>query len=264
MGSAFSSALQSGWNLAQQVGTNLGQAYSSVTSAAASAPMRVVNAASAVYHWGTSVVDKHRAQITGIIAGLASVGFEVVSASCARKDGHYIGHCWPLGWNLNVEPRYHLCIVRYGCELTDPDHLSTGSFLFNNGGGDPETSGEQAGARATDEDAGFRGGPWKLGDPIDKPSATGKAPTWDTMRSRYWKNRALDPNAVELYGADNVELMKRGQAPRRPNPDAPGGVESMELSHESVPQREGGTTDVVERWPCEHAAVDPFRRPGYC
>jgi hypothetical protein len=41
-----------------------------------------------------------------------------------------------------------------------------------------------------------------------------------------------------------------------------GGMESMELSHEPIPFRDGGT-EFVPRWPQDHAAVDPFRFPGY-
>jgi len=37
----------------------------------------------------------------------------------------------------------------------------------------------------------------------------------------------------------------------------------MELSHEPVPQREGATTGVIQRWAQEHAIVDSDRRPGY-
>ena len=33
----------------------------------------------------------------------------------------------------------------------------------------------------------------------------------------------------------------------------------MELSHEPTPLREGGT-QVMPRWPPDHAAVDPHRR----
>jgi filamentous hemagglutinin len=33
----------------------------------------------------------------------------------------------------------------------------------------------------------------------------------------------------------------------------------MELSHEPVPLREGGT-NLIPRWPADHAAVDPYRR----
>lgn len=55
--------------------------------------------------------------------------------------------------------------------------------------------------------------------------------------------------------------MKKGNAPQRYNPDK-GGMESMELSHEPIPQRDGGK-DFVPRWPQDHAEVDPYRRPGY-
>ena len=56
--------------------------------------------------------------------------------------------------------------------------------------------------------------------------------------------------------------MQSGLAPQRYNA-AKGGMESMELSHEPVAFRDGGRA-FVERWPCEHARVDPFRKPGYC
>jgi len=55
--------------------------------------------------------------------------------------------------------------------------------------------------------------------------------------------------------------MKDGLAPQRYNPDK-GGMESMELSHEPVPARDGGK-EFVPRWPQDHATVDPYRRPGY-
>ena len=106
-------------------------------------------------------------------------------------------------------------------------------------------------------------GGWVRGDDIWAPTRAGSDPSWSTVRSRYWKNEAAEPGAVEIYGAENVARMEQGLAPQRSNPDAPGGVESLELSHEPTPARDGGT-DLVERWPCEHAAVDPFRNPGYC
>lgn len=58
-----------------------------------------------------------------------------------------------------------------------------------------------------------------------------------------------------------MERMAAGKAPQRFNADE-GGMESMALSHEPVPAREGGR-NVAPRWPQDHAAVDPFRRPGY-
>ncbi len=55
--------------------------------------------------------------------------------------------------------------------------------------------------------------------------------------------------------------MTQGRAPQKYNADK-GGIESMELSHEPIPYRNAGRA-FVPRWPQEHAAVDPFRRPGY-
>jgi RHS repeat-associated protein len=101
---------------------------------------------------------------------------------------------------------------------------------------------------------------WKLGDPIDAPTAAGE-PSWSAQRARYWKNAASQSGAEAEWGADNVARMERGVAPQRYNA-AKGGMESMELSHEPIPQRMGGK-DVVPRWPQDHATVDPFRRPGY-
>lgn len=54
---------------------------------------------------------------------------------------------------------------------------------------------------------------------------------------------------------DEAEAM--AEAPRRVNPRT-GRMESMELSHEPIPFREGGTV-VTPRWPDQHAFLDPFR-----
>ena len=64
-----------------------------------------------------------------------------------------------------------------------------------------------------------------------------------TVRRRYWKNAAEASDAAKRYGTENLDRMRRGLAPQRANPNAPGGRESLELSH---------------------AAVDPYRNPGYC
>ena len=102
---------------------------------------------------------------------------------------------------------------------------------------------------------------WQVGDDIYAATARGE-PSWTTVRTRYWKGQAAMPEAADIYGPENVARMKRGLAPQRYNA-AKGGMESMELSHEPIPIREGGR-DFVERWPCEHALKDPFRQPGYC
>lgn len=55
------------------------------------------------------------------------------------------------------------------------------------------------------------------------------------------------PGATDKYGAENIERMAKGRAPQRYNADK-GGMESMELSHEPIPFRDGGK-DFVPRWP---------------
>jgi filamentous hemagglutinin len=124
---------------------------------------------------------------------------------------------------------------------------------------------EGIGAAYNENASGYRfaagGGAWRVGGDIYAPTARGTAPSWSTVRSRFWRNEAAAEGAAERYGAENLERMSRGRAPQRFNPDK-GGMESMELSHEPVPAREGGR-DFVPRWPQDHAAVDPHRRPGY-
>ncbi len=110
-------------------------------------------------------------------------------------------------------------------------------------------------------DDGDDGRGWTVGDPILKLTRSGKTPSWNTQRARFWKNEALKAGAENEYGPENVARMRRGLAPQRYN-FVKGGMESMELSHEPVPQREGGT-EVVPRWPGAHAAVDQFRTTGY-
>ena len=114
-----------------------------------------------------------------------------------------------------------------------------------------------------DEETGPARTRWQRG--MDIYTKVGDAdPAWSTVRSRYWKNRSMDDDAAE-YGDESVSRMARGLAPQRANDRAPGGTESLELSHEPIPYRAGGR-GFVERWPCEHADYDPegFRFPGYC
>lgn len=97
---------------------------------------------------------------------------------------------------------------------------------------------------------------WRLGDPILKRTARGNLPSWSAQRARFWKNEVLKPETLEKYGTENVERMRKGLAPQRLYR---GRIESMDLSHEPIPKRFGGT-DVVPRWPEDHAKVDSFRR----
>lgn len=102
---------------------------------------------------------------------------------------------------------------------------------------------------------------WKVGDDVYNQTAKGNDPSWSAVRARFWKNEASAPDAASTYGSENLDRMSKGLAPQRYNADK-GGVESMELSHEPIPARDGGK-DFVPRWPQDHAAVDPYRKPGY-
>lgn len=116
-------------------------------------------------------------------------------------------------------------------------------------------------ARAVGADVTRETPKWTLGDDVYANTARGNEPAWSTVRSRFWKNAAAAPGAAEKYGAENISRMSGGRAPQRYNADK-GGLESMELSHEPIPARDGGK-EFVPRWPQDHAAVDPFRKPGY-
>ncbi|MCC6699389.1 MAG: RHS repeat-associated core domain-containing protein [Candidatus Hydrogenedentes bacterium] len=100
---------------------------------------------------------------------------------------------------------------------------------------------------------------WKPGDDVYTPTKYG-APSDSTIRRRSWRNEALNPTRAD-YKPEDFERMRSGLPPQRYNPDKPG-TESMELSHEPIPTREGGI-QTVPRWPQEHAEVDSYRRPGY-
>lgn len=101
---------------------------------------------------------------------------------------------------------------------------------------------------------------WSVGDDIYATTKTGAAPAWSTVRSRFWKNEAASPQHG-TWNSRQLNRMTKGLAPQRYNLDK-GGIESMDLSHEPIPFRAGGKA-IIPRWPQDHAAVDPFRRPGY-
>jgi len=102
---------------------------------------------------------------------------------------------------------------------------------------------------------------WRVGDRIDKPMPDGSSPTWGTVRSRYWKNRA---DAIKRSGSNEYEGqladMRRGKAPV----DANGNP--MEIHHQN-PQRNGGADvnnpiNLREVTREQHAALDPHRKLG--
>lgn len=101
---------------------------------------------------------------------------------------------------------------------------------------------------------------WSVGDDVYSPTRAGNRPAWSTVRARFWKNEGANPG-LEQWDDSQLSRMATGRAPQRYNGDK-GGMESMELSHEPIPFRDGGTS-VVPRWPQDHAAVDSYRHPGY-
>ncbi|CAM3762532.1 RHS repeat-associated core domain-containing protein [Flavobacterium branchiophilum] len=108
---------------------------------------------------------------------------------------------------------------------------------------------------------------WKRGDAINKPLPDGSNPSWDTVRSRYWKNRhheAMKNGNKEGFSADQLEAMKKGNAAQDYNPNT-GNMESRELHHVD-PQRNDGSNSPInlrEVTPEQHAAMDPYRHLGY-
>lgn len=98
---------------------------------------------------------------------------------------------------------------------------------------------------------------WKVGQPITNLTAKGTLPAWSTVRQRVWKNEAFVNGST--YSESNLLRMQKGLAPQRLNPNT-GLMESMELHHHMVPQRNGGLFDFMKVWPDEHRALDPFRR----
>ena len=78
----------------------------------------------------------------------------------------------------------------------------------------------------------------------------------DADRVREWKRLADDPRSG-LSAAERAQIKARGnRGPQRLNEH--GELETMELSHEPIPLRDGGTT-VVPRSPADHAAIDSHR-----
>jgi hypothetical protein len=54
---------------------------------------------------------------------------------------------------------------------------------------------------------------WKVGDDPLTPTPKGVEPSWITQARRYWKNESSTEEAIRKWGAENVERMKKGQAP---------------------------------------------------
>lgn len=97
---------------------------------------------------------------------------------------------------------------------------------------------------------------WSLGDDITTITKAGKAPSWSTVKSRYWKNEAL--NHAADYTQSNLNRMAKGLAPQV---SFNGKMYSMELHH-ITPRRLGGSNsydNLLKVTPWKHAEIDPFR-----
>ena len=97
---------------------------------------------------------------------------------------------------------------------------------------------------------------WRVGDDISNLTKAGHAPTWSTVRQRYWKNEAFY-NAGN-YSASNLNRMKTGKAPLV---ELNGKYYSMELHHK-IPRHMGGSNtydNLLQVTPWDHASIDPFR-----
>ncbi|MBI4488140.1 MAG: toxin [Deltaproteobacteria bacterium] len=100
---------------------------------------------------------------------------------------------------------------------------------------------------------GTRGRRWRVGDPHDALTAAGRAPSWSTVRSRYWRNRAAAAERGE-FSRVNLLRMGRGRAPL----DSTG--RPIELEH-IVPQRTGAPgrhRDLLEVTRVEHGFFDRY------
>lgn len=98
---------------------------------------------------------------------------------------------------------------------------------------------------------------WRRGEAIDKPMPDGSPPSWDTVRSRYWKNRYEASKNTNEFTQANKDLMKQGNAPL----DEYGHPHEL---HHNNPQRNGGADvnnpyNLREVTREQHAAIDPHR-----
>ena len=111
---------------------------------------------------------------------------------------------------------------------------------------------------------------WKVGERIDKSSSSGQYPDWDTVRERYWKNRAASAQEGE-FSSQNLANMRNGNAPKaRVSVQLPDGSTETRLVSKELHHINGRAisnphqiSNLQELWPWEHAQIDPSRYPGY-
>ncbi len=129
----------------------------------------------------------------------------------------------------------------------------------------PGTSGTNATSvtpRPADGSVRFRR--WKRGEAIDKPMPDGSPPTWETVQSRYWKNRYEGAKNSGEFTRSQLAEMRKGNAPMDYNPRTRQ-WERRELHHVEAQRHtvNNSPLNIRELTPDWHAEVDPLRRvPG--
>ena len=97
---------------------------------------------------------------------------------------------------------------------------------------------------------------WKVGNDITTLTKKGKAPSWSTVKSRYWKNEAYFNS--QNYSLSNLELMKKGRAPLV---ELDGKLYPTELHHINPRSKGGGNEfdNLLPVTPWEHDMIDIYR-----
>jgi hypothetical protein len=91
--------------------------------------------------------------------------------------------------------------------------------------------------------------PWKVGDPVDKPTnKAGRYPSWQTVRRRYWKNRAASTAPGE-FSERNLQRMRRALAPQHPETGQSKHLHHIDGRDISNPH---SPNNLLEVWPHEH------------
>jgi len=96
---------------------------------------------------------------------------------------------------------------------------------------------------------------WKVGEDITDLTSAGNIPSWSTLKSRYWKNKAHFFENDSKYQPSDISRMKKGLAPMI---EEDGKLRPMELHH--ILGRKGNYYYFFfEISPKNHAKIDPFR-----
>jgi len=194
-----------------------------------------------------SAIERAKAQRRG--AGARALGGRTADELTEQEKKDFLEH----RRRMRTDPQYRAEAERIAEALTKTKQyppLPVPASAGGGEGGDPPGTFRDAQGKLRDA---------KTGRFVEDPANPRSPFTFnDAQRRAAWRQIAQDPNSP-LTPEQRAEVEARGwRGPQRINP-VTGQMETMELSHEPVPLREGGT-EVVPRWPDEHAAVDPYRQ----